>query len=124
MSVTVGALVNILLNFVTIPIWSLYGAAVATVLSEGVVTLYQLIVVRHDLSISTLFSGTWKYLVAGAIMFAVIVPMTIRLQANPTGTVVCIVVGAIIYFAIIFILRAKLVTESIGFVKKFIKDRK
>ncbi|MGK4016888.1 flippase [Weissella paramesenteroides] len=124
MSVTIGAIINIVLNFITIPLWSLYGAAVATVLSEGAVTLYQLIVVRHDLSIGKLFAGTWKYMVAGLIMFAVIVPMTMKLQANPSGTVLCIVVGVVIYFAIIFLLRAKLVMESIGFVKKILKDRK
>ena len=39
-AVTMGAVTNIILNFIMIPKWSLYGAAVATVISEIVVTIY------------------------------------------------------------------------------------
>ncbi|WP_308399572.1 flippase [Weissella thailandensis] len=122
-SVTVGAILNVILNFIAIPRWSLYGAALATVFSEAAITLYQLIIIRHDLSIKKLFMGVWKYFVAGLIMLPVLVLMTIKLSPNPTGTVVSIVVGSIIYVLIIILLRANLVTEILMFIKNYLKNR-
>lgn len=51
-SVTIGAVVNIILNFPFISLWGLNGAMWATVLSEVAVTGYQLYVVRKDLDLS------------------------------------------------------------------------
>lgn len=68
-SVTVGAVVNIILNFPLIHFYGLNGAMWSTVLSEISVTLYQLIAVRGLLSYRTLFNSLWKYLVSGVVMF-------------------------------------------------------
>lgn len=124
MSVTIGAILNVILNFIAIPMWSLYGAAMATVLSEAAVTIYQLIVVRQDLSISRLFTGAWKYFIAGLIMFLALIPLTMKLQPNPTGTVVSIAVGIVIYFVVVILLRANIVTEGLTFIKSFLKNKK
>lgn len=46
-SVVIGAIVNIILNIPLIILWGVKGAMFATLLSELVVTTYQLIMVRH-----------------------------------------------------------------------------
>jgi O-antigen/teichoic acid export membrane protein len=117
-SVTVGAFVNILLNFITIPLWGLYGAAIATVISEVAVTIYQFWVVRYDLFFAKLFNGVWKYFVAGIVMFIVLLIMTINMAATPARSVIQIVVGIIIYFSLTILLRA----NFIGNIKKFIAE--
>ncbi|SCB78276.1 flippase [Weissella bombi] len=117
-SVTVGAVVNILLNFITIPLWGLYGAAIATVISEAAVTLYQFWVVRYDLSFAKLFSGVWKYFVSGMVMFIVLIIMTTHMAATPARSVIQIVVGVVIYFGLTILLRA----NYIGNVKKFVTE--
>ena len=78
-SVTVGAFVNIILNIPLIRTWGLYGAMWSTVISEISVTLYQLWVVRGLLSYKILFSNSWKYLLAGTIMFIPVFCMNLNL---------------------------------------------
>ena len=117
-SVTVGAVVNILLNFITIPLWGLYGAAIATVISEASVTLYQFWAVRYDLSFAKLFNGVWKYFVSGIVMFIVLIIMATHMAATPARSVIQIIVGVVIYFGLTILLHA----NYIGNVKKFITE--
>ncbi|KIU19539.1 flippase [Weissella cibaria] len=116
-SVTVGAIVNVLLNFIFIPLWSLYGAAVATIIAEFAVTLYQVYVIRHQLELGVLFHGLWKYLVAGVVMFAVIATMAWRMPPFPTSTVVQIAVGVVVYVIMVILMRANFVLTVQGFIK-------
>lgn len=117
-SVTLGAVVNVLLNFIVIPKWGLYGAAVATVISEAVVTLYQIVVIKDNLTMNKLFGGTWKYFLSGLIMFVVLVLMAVNMGASPARTVIQVIVGTIIYFVITSILRAEFITNIFLFVNK------
>ena len=117
-SVTLGAVVNVLLNFIVIPKWGLYGAAVATVISEAVVTLYQIVVIKDNLTMNKLFGGTWKYFLSGLIMFVVLVLMAVNMGASPARTVIQFIVGTIIYFVITSILRAEFITNIFLFVNK------
>ncbi|MDY6042078.1 MAG: flippase, partial [Lactobacillus johnsonii] len=64
-SVTLGAVVNLILNVPLIRIWGLNGAMWSTVLSEISVTLYQMWAVRHLLNFKELFADSWKYFIAG-----------------------------------------------------------
>ena len=116
-SVTVGAVVNVLLNFIFIPLWSLYGAAAATIIAEFAVTLYQVYVIRHQLELGVLFHGLWKYLVAGVVMFAVIATMAWRMPPFPTSTVVQIAVGVVVYVIMVILMRANFVLTVQGFIK-------
>ena len=68
-SVTVGAIVNMILNIPLIRNWGLYGAMWSTVISEISVTLYQLWAVKGLLDYKQLFSNSWKYLLSGIVMF-------------------------------------------------------
>lgn len=54
-SIILGLLGNATLNAVLIPKYSVYGAAIATVISEGIVTITQLIFVRKDLKLRLIF---------------------------------------------------------------------
>ncbi|WP_313900904.1 lipid II flippase MurJ, partial [Oenococcus oeni] len=68
-SVTAGALVNLLLNFLFIPRFGASGAAFTTLIAEFSVTIIQFLSVRKNLRIFPMISETWKYLVASIIMF-------------------------------------------------------
>ena len=60
-SVIFGALVNIVLNLPLILLFQSDGAMVATVLSELLVTVYQLIKVKQQIDVFKLFREVWKY---------------------------------------------------------------
>lgn len=118
-SVTVGALINIVLNFPLIDMWGLNGAMWSTVLSEIGVTLYQLIVVRGLLSYKELFKGTWKYLVSGLVMFLPIFWMNTHLKDSWLVMGLEVIIGVVIYTVMVMILRAPIVEQA----KQLIKEK-
>ena len=118
-SVTVGAVVNIILNFPLIHFYGLNGAMWSTVLSEISVTLYQLIAVRGLLSYRTLFNSLWKYLVSGVVMFLLVFWMNTHLKDSWLMMGLEVIVGVVIYGVMVMLLRAPIVDEA----KKLIREK-
>ena len=118
-SVTVGAIVNIILNFPLIHFYGLNGAMWSTVLSEISVTLYQLIAVRGLLSYRTLFNSLWKYLVSGVVMFLPVFWMNTHLKDSWLMMGIEVIVGVMIYTVMVIILRAPIVGQA----KQLIKEK-
>ena len=118
-SVTVGAVVNIILNFPLIHFYGLNGAMWSTVLSEISVTLYQLIAVRGLLSYKTLFNSLWKYLISGVVMFLPVFWMNTHLKDSWLMMGLEVVVGVVIYGVMVMLLRAPIVDEA----KKLIREK-
>ena len=118
-SVTVGAIVNIILNFPLIHFYGLNGAMWSTVLSEISVTLYQLIAVRGLLSYKTLFNSLWKYLISGVVMFLPVFWMNTHLKDSWLMMGIEVIVGVVIYGVMVMLLRAPIVDEA----KKLIRER-
>ena len=79
-SVTLGAIVNVILNVPLIEMWGLNGAMIATSIAEFSVTLYQLFIVKRSLSLKDLFHGSWEYFISGLIMFIVVFWMNRNLK--------------------------------------------
>lgn len=118
-SVTFGAVVNIILNIPLIKLYGLDGAMWATVISEIAVTAYQLGVVRKMLSLKKLFSDSWKYFLAGIIMFIIVFWMNQNLSSSWIMIFLEIIVGILSYSIILLILRPKIV----GLAKELILNR-
>ncbi|MHC3376338.1 oligosaccharide flippase family protein [Ligilactobacillus equi] len=119
-SVSLGAVTNIVLNIPLIYLWKLNGAMVSTVLSELVVTLYQIWVVRNDLDFKELFSDTWKYLLASVVMFAPVYWMNSNFLTTWSMLGLEVIVGVAIYAVMILILRPQILNSA----KQIILERK
>lgn len=118
-SVTVGAVINIILNFPLIYFYGLNGAMWSTVLSEICVTMYQLIAVRGLLSYKILFSSIWKYIISGIIMFLPVFWMNTHLKDSWLMMGLEVVIGVVIYTAMVLMLRAPIVDEA----KKLVREK-
>lgn len=118
-SVTVGAVVNIILNFPLIHFYGLNGAMWSTVLSEISVTLYQLIAVRGLLNYRILLNSLWKYLVSGVVMFLPVFWMNTHLKDSWLMMGIEVIVGVMIYTVMVIILRAPIVGQA----KQLIKEK-
>ena len=118
-SVTVGAVVNIILNFPLIHFYSLTGAMWSTVLSEISVTLYQLIAVRGLLSYRVLLNSLWKYLISGVVMFLPVFWMNAYLKDSWLMMGLEVIVGVVIYGVMVMLLRAPIVDEG----KKLVQEK-
>ncbi|MBS9338871.1 flippase [Fructobacillus sp. M2-14] len=112
-SVTFGALVNILLNFFFIYFWAVEGAAVSTAISEFAVIAYQLVVTRNDMSIKTHFIGIWRYIVASAVMYVVVMLYVNTHNIGFLSTVIESAIGLVVYLLALFILRAPILKLSL-----------
>ncbi|WP_390410510.1 flippase [Lacticaseibacillus jixiensis] len=113
-SVVYGSAVNIILNIPMIIYWGARGAVVGTVISEAVVTIYQLLVVRDQLNIRVLFRETWKYCVASLIMFIGIFPLRFFHISLVKLLILEVVFGGIIYFFILIILRPHFLLKNMS----------
>ena len=110
-SVTVGAVVNIIMNFPLIHLWGLNGAMWSTVLSEISVTAYQLFVVRKSLDIRKMFAGSWKYLLSGIVMFVPVFWLNTHMKASWLWMLVEVALGVVIYAGMVCLLRAPVLDQ-------------
>ena len=111
-SVTLGAVVNLILNVPLIRIWGLNGAMWSTVLSEISVTLYQMWAVRHLLNFKELFADSWKYFIAGLVMFVPVFWMNAHLKNSWLMMGIEVIVGVIVYIVIVALLKASIIKEA------------
>lgn len=117
-SVTIGAVVNIILNFPFISLWGLNGAMWATVLSEVAVTGYQLYVVRKDLDLSLMFQSSWKYLLASGVMFVAVFGMNTHLKASWLWLICEVAVGVVIYAGLVYFLKTPIIDQAKNLISK------
>ena len=118
LTVTAGAAINVALNIPLIIFFGAFGAAIATIIAECSVTAMQLICVRKELCVQKIIFGGIKNIIAGGIMFAAILPMSLNMPGNAGYTVLIVCAGAAIYFLSLFILRDKFFIENVGKVCK------
>lgn len=117
-SVTVGAVVNLLLNILMIPLWGAVGACIATVISEALVCIVQFYSVKKFIPIKKMFLNIWKYLVAGILMFVAVYYLNVTWQFNMTYLFIEVAIGITIYTIVIFLLRPTSLTVLYKFIKR------
>lgn len=104
-SVVLGAVTNIVINIPLILKYGVYGAMIATLLSELTVTSYQLIKVRTALKLSKLFANVGKYMFAAVIMFMPVYVLNICMKISAISLFFQIIIGLLIYIGMICILQ-------------------
>lgn len=105
-SIIIGAVVNVVLNIVLIPIMDAVGASIATVLAELTITVIQAWLVRKQLPLKQCFRSIFKYAIFGAIMYFACISVGHYLPQNKIWAIGLIVItGMIVYFLELLISR-------------------
>lgn len=112
-SVTVGAVINIIANLFLIAFWGARGATVATVISEFAVAAVQLAYIRGTIKRRLLFKNVWKYLLSGAIMFIIVYRLAAIINMTIPNLIVEVAIGAVTYVLCVIILRAPIVKQAL-----------
>lgn len=100
-SVVVGALVNLLLNFILIPPYGALGAAIATVIAELVACILQFFSIRQrNLCIGKLLTKTSIYICIGLFMVLAVRIVALISVNNIPKMIVEISVGILLYCSI------------------------
>jgi len=104
-SVIIGAIINIILNILLIPLFFAVGAAIASVISELLVCIYQSYKIRKFFDLKKMLSVNLKYLISGIAMFSVLRIINFNSMNNiMVSLLIEIILGIILYtvFIILF----------------------
>lgn len=123
-SVLVGAVFNVLLTVPLVFAFKNYGAAIASVFTELLICFLMYLFTRKKLSLNNIFSQILGPFVAGFIMFVLCYKFSTLLKPSIGSTFILIGGGAIVYFAILLLMRDKTFLKLLSFVTKPIKARK
>lgn len=117
-SVTIGAVSNVVFNFLLIGKWGANGAALATVGSELLVTATQLVMIRKTISRRKIFKEQWKYIISGIAMFIIVNRICQSINMTISNLVLEIFVGVFIYIIGLILTKASIVQEGLKIIRK------
>lgn len=113
-SVIIGAIINFTLNLILIRFYKSYGAAISTVIAEFSVTLVQFYFVRKEFNLKKIIKDSKNYFLAGIMMLFVCLLIDKLIISNLIAISIQVIVGVIIYFGMLFILKDKFLLELIN----------
>lgn len=117
-SVTTGALINLILNILFIKFGGVLGAIWATTISELCVTFVQIYYVRKSVKIKKLFTGFWIYFIASLFLFGIVRTLNQILTANILSFAVQVIIGFLVYMLVLLIFKAPIVKLGKSFLLK------
>lgn len=103
-----GACTNFILDIILINLLQSYGAAIATIIAETIVTAIMGIYVSHYINNSPIFRKSLKPLLAGAIMYLIGFLLGQNLSPSIFHTIMLVAICAAIYIVSIAILQDRL----------------
>ena len=121
-SVCIGAIVNLSLNFFLIQRFQAIGAAIASVIAESSVAISQLLLVRDELSIRKITQSGLVYFIAASIMLLCVTIIASVLSPSILHTLFIVLSGVIVYCVILLILKDNFFMENAYyFIRKMYK---
>lgn len=111
-SVTIGAMINIILNVPLIMYLGTEGAMISTVISELGVTIYQLYVLKGAISRRSLFDGIWKYILSGLVMYVAVSYLIMNFHITLINLMLIVLLGGVIYFIGLLITKAQIISDA------------
>ena len=99
-SLVAGAVMNVLLNIIFIPIYQARGAVLGTLAAEFIGFLIQTYVVSKEFKISTMFKDTASFLPAGILMYLAVRFLTRIFPHNMVCLIFTCCIGVLVYSAL------------------------
>ena len=121
---SVGAIANIILNYFMIPVANADGAAIATVFAELIVIVIQWIYTKKYINTKKIFASFVKKIIAAIIMYLIIEGLERIINLGYFIFVIQVVIGVIVYFLILYILKDKEMMDGIRILKEKLSSRK
>lgn len=100
-SVILGALTNIILNAIFIPLYNAAGAAIGTLCAEAIVCIYQIIKIWKEIDIKGSLIKSIPFIIAGIIMCFSLLFLKVSISSVLFVVLIKVVIGALIYLLII-----------------------
>lgn len=104
-AVTIGAIINIILNSLLIINFKAAGAIFASVVAEYIGMLVMLFFVRKIINIREIFKPIPLYLISSVVMYIIVYYCGRLFSADIIATIIQLIVGVIVYVGILIIFR-------------------
>lgn len=99
-SITIGAIINLIVNFILIKKYGAVGACIGTVAAEFSVPVYQSIVLRKEINSGKMFLHNFQFTVYGVVMFVALKVIQHFMGLGFKTMVVQIIVGCCVYLGL------------------------
>ncbi len=124
LSVTVGAVINVILNLVLIKLFGTIGAVYSSIISEFVILAIQLFYTKEVITIKDIIYSSIKYLVSGIVMFIVVILLGKILTPGLISLCIKIIIGALIYCSSLLVMKDKFTIDIINQILQTLKLKK
>lgn len=105
-SVILAAIVSIVIAIILMPFVGIFGATIATLMAEVIVTTFRVIDLIKNTTFRFNVVNILKYFVSGLVMFVVVYFATKSWEANIITSVLQVIGGMVIYFMLTTIVKA------------------
>lgn len=124
-SVIFGAIVNLTLNLILIPFYGAIGAAIASVIAETAILIFQMIYLRKIFKYKSLIIPFVKYFLVGGLLFVELFMLSEYVfESSILNTVILVAIGTVTYFAILLVLKDKFIIKIVNLIISSIKNIK
>lgn len=104
-AILIGAGSNLILNLILIPLYWSFGAVIASITAELLVTLCMAIFIHKEISLLKIIKISIKYIISGAIMFVGVFFTARILSSSILNTMLLVLEGVGIYGICLLILK-------------------
>lgn len=111
-----GTISNLVLNCILIPFYWSYGAVIASLVAEFLVTFTMCLLIRKEVPLKEMLKTAIKPLIVGTIMFAVCYFVSFKLAPSILHTFLLVAIGIVIYGLILVLLKEKLVYMAFDYI--------
>lgn len=122
LAIVIGAISNFILNLCLITLWMSYGAAIATLIAETLVTCTMGYMIRKDIDLKKIIKSSIHYIIASVIMFVLCFFEANRFPPQFGYSIIIITSGILIYLVSLFIVKDELLLQIISRIKNMLKQ--
>ena len=120
-SVIIGAIANILINLILIPLFDSVGAAIASVSAELIILLIFIYYSRDFIRIRDIILMSTNYVMSALVMMLLIYLSCNYISANFMSLSLQVGCGFLIYIGVLFILKDEFIKEALYVLKNKVK---
>lgn len=104
-SILAGLIVNFILNYILIHLYNSIGASIATVVSQFIVVIVELYMIKSEIEIKEIMKLSYTYITSGLVMLVACLIIKWIIGASLQTMIIQIVVGAAIYMLMLYFLK-------------------
>lgn len=122
-SVTIGAIANIILNLILIHFFGTIGAVISSICAEIIILTIQLIYLRDRINFFEKLKLMPKCLISATIMFICVYFVDLKIDSSIISIIIEIIIGGLVYSIMLLILKYNFLYEVLYKIKGFILEK-